>query len=402
MSKKKKVVLAFSGGLDTTYCAKFLSSQGMDVYSCTVNTGGFSEDELDKIAKRAQELGVKEHKTIEATESFYHGCVKYLIFGNVLKNETYPLSVSAERAFQAYSIAKYARAINADIIAHGSTGAGNDQVRFDLAFHIICPKVQVLTPIRDQNLSRDEEIAFLQAEGVKVDCDLAKYSINKGLWGASVGGVETLTSHGPLPEKAYPNLMTKDLVDHEVIKIGFVKGEPVSINGKTYSSPVALIAQLEVIATPYGVGRDIHVGDTIINTKGRVGFEAAAPMLLIKAHHALEKHVLTSKQMKAKQYNATLYGELIHEGQFLEPAARNLEAFLLSTQNKVSGEVTVNLAPYRFTITGISSKNDLMATKFGSYGERTIGWSGEQVKGFTKILSLQSQIYHEVHDYEDL
>lgn len=397
--ENKKVILAFSGGLDTTYCVKYLTDElGLEVYSAVVNTGGFSEEELEDIKTKALELGVKEHATLDETDIFYNKCVRYLIAGNVLKNNTYPLSVSAERVFQAIAIGAYAKKVGAAYIAHGSTGAGNDQVRFDMTFHIMCPDVQIITPIRDKKLSREEEIEYLKSKGVVREWSKAKYSINKGLWGTSVGGAETLTSHEYLPEEAWPTQVTK--TGEEVVEIEYVKGEPVGINGERFAKPVYAIQKLEEIASPYGVGRDIHVGDTIIGIKGRVGFEAAAPTLLIKAHHALEKHVLTKVQLNMKDPLANTYGSMVHEGQFLEPAMRNLEEYLASTQEKVTGVVKIFLAPYRFHVVGIESPYDLMSSKFGSYGEINNTWSGDDVKGFSKIFGNQTSIYFKVNEKE--
>jgi argininosuccinate synthase len=390
----KKVVLAFSGGLDTSYCVKYLDKKGLEVHSAIVNTGGFSEYELKETEKRALHLGVKSHITLDKTPQFYSECIKYLIFGNILKNNTYPLSVSAERVFQALAIGDYANEIKADAIAHGSTGAGNDQVRFDMVFNIICPEKQIITPIRDEKLSREDEIDFLVKNGVEGDWSKAKYSINKGLWGTSVGGKETLTSDQYLPEDAFPTQLSKH--EPEAIEIQFEKGEPVGINGQFFS-PIETIQKLQELAGPFAIGRDIHVGDTIIGIKGRVGFEAAAPMVLIKAHHALEKHILGKWQLYWKDQLATWYGNLVHEGQFLDPVMRNIEAFLDDTQKNVTGTVKVQLAPYRFHILGISSPFDLMSSEFGKYGEMNNAWSGDDVKGFSKIAGNQAMIFHKVN-----
>ncbi len=390
----KKVVLAFSGGLDTSYCVKYLDKKGLEVHSAIVNTGGFSEYELKETEKRALHLGVKSHITLDKTPQFYSECIKYLIFGNILKNNTYPLSVSAERVFQALAIGEYANEIKADAIAHGSTGAGNDQVRFDMVFNIICPDKQIITPIRDEKLSREDEIDFLVKNGVEGDWSKAKYSINKGLWGTSVGGKETLTSDQYLPEDAFPTQLSKH--EPEAIEIQFEKGEPVGINGQFFS-PIETIQKLQELAGPFAIGRDIHVGDTIIGIKGRVGFEAAAPMVLIKAHHALEKHILGKWQLYWKDQLATWYGNLVHEGQFLDPVMRNIEAFLDDTQKNVTGTVKVQLAPYRFHILGISSPFDLMSSEFGKYGEMNNAWSGDDVKGFSKIAGNQAMIFHKVN-----
>ncbi|MCC9135331.1 argininosuccinate synthase [Pontibacter silvestris] len=394
---KKKVVLAFSGGLDTSYCVKYLKEEkDLEIYSALVNTGGFTEQELKEVEQRAYDLGVKQHTTLDEVESYYQSCIKYLVFGNVLKNNTYPLSVSAERVTQAMAIARYAKEVGAEYVAHGSTGAGNDQVRFDMIFHIMIPDVQILTPIRDNKLSREEEIEFLKQHGVEVDFKKAQYSINKGIWGTSVGGKETLTSNTPLPEEAYPTQVTKQ--QPERITLHFVKGELVGLNDETYSSPVQAIQALQEIAAPFGVGRDIHVGDTIIGIKGRVGFEAAAPMVIIKAHHTLEKHVLTKWQLNWKDQLAMFYGNWLHEGQFVDPVMRDIEAFLTSTQDKVTGKVYVLLAPYRFQVEGIDSEHDLMSSKFGSYGEMNKAWSGEDVKGFAKIFGNQAMMYHKINE----
>jgi len=394
MMNKQKVVLAFSGGLDTSYCAVYLAQEkGLDVHTVLVNTGGFMDEELEKTNERALSLGVASHTNIDKTDEFYQKGVKYLLFGNVLKNNTYPLSVSAERVFQAMAIADYASKIKAGAIAHGSTGAGNDQVRFDLIFNVLAPDAEIITPIRDQQLSREEEVEYLKAHGVNAAWGKAKYSVNKGLWGTSVGGAETLTSDQPLPEEAWPTPFGED--DPLTIDITFKRGEPVALNGEKLD-PITLIKQLNDVAAPYGIGRDIHVGDTIIGIKGRVGFEAAAPVILIKAHHLLEKHILSKWQLQWKQQMADLYGMLMHEGQYLDPVMRDIEAFLESTQQFVTGKVTLTLFPYRFELHGIESEFDQMASGFGHYGEMNTGWSGEDVKGFTKILANQTKILNSV------
>ncbi|MBV8255422.1 MAG: argininosuccinate synthase [Chitinophaga sp.] len=391
----KKVVLGFSGGLDTSYCVKYLTEEkGYEVHSVIVNTGGFSDEELKEIEQRAISLGVKSHKTVNAIRSYYDGVIKYLIFGNVLKNNTYPLSVSAERMSQALAIAEYVKEVGADAVAHGSTGAGNDQVRFDMVFHIMIPGVEIITPIRDMKLSREEEITYLQSKGVAVNFEKAMYSINKGIWGTSVGGKETLTSNGMLPEAAWPTQLTKN--GEEQVKLVFEKGELVGINDKKFAHPSEAIQYLQTLAGPYAIGRDIHVGDTIIGIKGRVGFEAAAPMVIIKAHHALEKHVLTKWQLSWKDQLAQFYGNWMHEGQIMDPVMRDIEAFLQHTQENVSGEVFVTLMPYRFQVTGIQSPYDLMSSKFGKYGEMNSGWSGDDVRGFSKIFGNQTMIWHQV------
>lgn len=392
---KKKVVLAFSGGLDTSFCCIHLAKdRDLEVHSVVVNTGGFSDDELKEIEKRAYALGVASHAAVDETENYYNDSIKYLIFGNVLKNATYPLSVSAERVCQATAIANYVKKIGADYVAHGSTGAGNDQVRFDMIFNILIPNVEIITPIRDLKLSREAEIEYLAKHGVEYSAEKAKYSINKGLWGTSVGGAETLTSNKTLPESAWPTQVTETA--SKQVELTFEKGELVGVDGEQMSS-VKAIQKLQEIAAPYGIGRDIHVGDTIIGIKGRVGFEAAGPMVIIKAHHTLEKHTLTKWQLSWKEQLSSFYGNWLHEGQFHDPIMRDIEAFLNSTQSTVSGKVFVELLPYRFQVIGIESAHDLMSNKFGSYGEMNNAWSGEDVKGFSKIFGNQVMIWHKVN-----
>lgn len=396
----KKVVLGFSGGLDTSYCARYLSmDKGYEVHSVIVNTGGFSQKELERIESHAYRLGVKTHTTVDAVRGYYERIVKFLIFGNVLKNNTYPLSVSAERLSQALHIAEHAQKLNADAVAHGSTGAGNDQVRFDMIFQVLIPHAEIITPIRDMQLSREAEIDWLKSQGVDMNFEKAAYSINKGLWGTSVGGKETLHSNGFLPEEAWPTTLTQH--DSREIQIGFRHGEPIAIDGQTYPHPVEVIQHLQEIAGAYAIGRDIHVGDTIIGIKGRVGFEAAAPMVIIKAHHALEKHVLTKWQLQWKDTLAQFYGNWLHEGQILDPVMRDIEAFLQNAQEKVTGEVFVKLFPYRFQITGIESPHDLMSSRFGSYGEMNTGWTGDDVRGFTRIFGNQTAIFQAVNGSSD-
>ncbi|MBC7874993.1 MAG: argininosuccinate synthase [Ferruginibacter sp.] len=393
----KKVVLGFSGGLDTSYCVKYLTEEKeYEVHSIVVNTGGFSEEELNEIETHAYTLGVKSHKAVNAVKDYYDSIVKYLIYGNVLKNNTYPLSVSAERLSQALHIAEHAKEINADAVAHGSTGAGNDQVRFDMIFHIMIPGVEIITPIRDQKLSREEEIAYLQSKEVVMNFEKAMYSINKGLWGTSVGGKETLSSKGLLPEEAWPTQLTKS--GSEEIKLHFEKGELSKVNDKKFRHPSEAIQFVQTIAGPYALGRDIHVGDTIIGIKGRVGFEAAAPMVILKAHHALEKHVLSKWQLQWKDQLSQFYGNWLHEGQILDPVMRDIETYLESSQRNVTGDVFVQLMPYRFQIIGIESKYDLMNSKYGKYGEMNTGFTGDDVRGFSKIFGNQTSIYHLVKE----
>ena len=392
---KKKLVLAYSGGLDTSYCAVYFSRYlDYEVHAVSVNTGGFTESEIETIAEKAYAMGVKTYQNINAVESYYQKVVKFLIFGNVLKNNTYPLSVSAERSIQAVEIIKYAKKINADYVAHGSTGAGNDQVRFDLIFQTLAPEIKIITPIRDQHLTRQEEIQFLIANGIELTWSKAKYSINKGLWGTSVGGQETLTSHLPLPEEAYPSQLQKK--DEQQVQLTFSKGELISIDNQE-GTPQDVIEKLNKLASKYAIGRDIHVGDTILGIKGRVGFEAAAANIIIKSHHLLEKHTLTKWQLQHKEYLSNWYGTHLHEGLFLDPVMRDLESFLENSQTQVSGHVYVSLKPYHFTIDGIASKNDLMDTDFGIYGEENKYWTADEAKGFIKIYANQSIIFQNTH-----
>jgi argininosuccinate synthase len=395
----KKVVLAYSGGLDTTFCALHLTKDlGYEVHAVIVNTGGFSAEELETIEQRAKSLGVASFHILEVLDTYYEEVIKYLVFGNVLKNATYPLSVSAERILQAKSLAEYAKSIGAKAVAHGSTGAGNDQVRFDMIFQTIVPDIEIITPIRDLRLSRQEEIEYLKKHGVSMNFEKAAYSVNKGIWGTSVGGKETLTSSEYLPEEAWPNQVTQ--TEPKEITLHFVEGELKGVNGEIFGNPVNAIQTVQALAGPYGIGRDIHVGDTIIGIKGRVGFEAAAPIIIIKGHQLLEKHTLTKWQMFWKNQLSEFYGNHLHEGHYLDPVMRNLEAFLADTQKFVSGEVRVLLQPYRFTLLGISSDHDLMSSKFGSYGEMNKGYTGEDVKGFTRILGNQTAIFHKVNSHD--
>jgi argininosuccinate synthase len=397
---KEKVLLAFSGGLDTTYCVKYLEEKGMEVHTAIVNTGGFSDSELLVIRAKAEKLGVASHENLDVTDVYYQKCIRYMIFGNMLKNRTYPYSVSSERTFQAIAIVNYARKIGAKYIAHGSTGAGNDQVRFDLIFNVLAPEIKIITPIREKKLSRDEEIEYLKSKGVEANWEKMKYSINKGLWGTSIGGKETLSSNLPLPEEAYPSHPTQS--KGETLELEFVSGEVVAVNGEKFENPVHAIRKIEQIGASYAIGRDMHVGDTIIGIKGRVGFEAASAILIINAHLALEKHALTKWQMHWKEQLSTWYGMFLHEGQYLEPVMRNIEKFIEDTQVAVNGKVFIQLEQYRFFINGIESKNDLMNARFASYGEMNNAWTADDVKGFTKILANPLNIYYSVNDKPEI
>ena len=391
---KEKLVLAYSGGLDTSYSLKKLSQENYEVHAVSVNTGGFSKQEIDTIEKKAYEIGAHTYKNINALKSYYNKIVRYLIYGNVLKNNTYPLSVSAERIIQAIEILEYAKKNDAKYIAHGSTGAGNDQVRFDMIFQVLAPEIKIITLIRDQELSREEEIEYLKNNGVDIPWEKAKYSINQGLWGTSVGGAETLTSKEPLPESAFPSVLKKN--NSEELELEFKLGELYAVNQKK-GDPVQLIQEIHNIAKDFAIGRDVHVGDTIIGIKGRVGFEAAAPIIIIKAHHLLEKHTQSKWQQFQKDQLANFYGMHLHEGHYLDPVMRDIENYMKSSQSNVNGKVFIKLHPYRFELLGIDSPNDLMQAKFGSYGEMNKGWSSEEAKGFIKIFSNASRIYQNIN-----
>ncbi len=390
----KKLVLAYSGGLDTSYCLKKLSNEDYEVHAVSVNTGGFSKKQIEKQKKKAYAMGASTYKSINALKSFYEKIVKYLIYGNVLKNNTYPLSVSAERIIQSIEIIEYAKNINADFVSHGSTGAGNDQVRFDLIFQVLAPEIQIITPIRDNKLTREAEIDYLKNQGINLSWEKAQYSINQGLWGTSVGGNETLTSNQSLPDTAYPSPLTK--TSPKKIILSFKAGEIVALNGKN-TSPVNLIQKLQEIAKDYAIGRDTHVGDTIIGIKGRVGFEAAAPMIIIKAHHLLEKHTQTKWQQFQKEQMANFYGMQLHEGNYLDAVMRDIEAFLESSQKTVNGDVFITLYPNRFELEGVESPNDLMNASFASYGENNKAWTAEDAKGFIKISSNSHKIFKTIN-----
>ena len=391
--EKKRVVLAFSGGLDTSFCVKYLSEElGYEVYTAIANTGGFSEEELASIEQRAYALGATKHATLDITEQYYDKSIKYMVYGNILRNGTYPISVSSERTFQAIAIIEYAKSVGAHCVAHGSTGAGNDQVRFDLTFQILAPEIEIITPTRDMTLTREYEINYLKEHGYVADFVKMEYSINKGLWGTSVGGKETLHSEQTLPESAYPSQVTA--TEPTTLKLTFAKGEISAVNGVEYTDKVAAIRAVEAIGSQYGIGRDMHIGDTIIGIKGRVGFEAAAPMLIIAAHKMLEKHTLTKWQQYWKDQIGTWYGMFLHEAQYLDPVMRDMEAFLESTQANVDGAVEITLRPYSYTLVGVTSDFDLMKTDFGEYGEVNKAWSADDVKGFTKIMANSMKIYY--------
>jgi len=393
---KEKVVLAFSGGLDTSFCAIYLSvEKGMEVHTAIANTGGFSKEELALIEKKAYALGVKSHKLLDVTDEYYNKGIRFMVYGNVLRNNTYPISVSSERIFQALAVIEYAKSIGATHVAHGSTGAGNDQIRFDLAFGVLAPEIKIITPTRDLELTRDAEINYLRDHGVVDNFEKMAYSVNKGLWGTSIGGKETLHSDQTLPEEAYPTHLQKE--GEEIITLEFLKGQLRGVNGKTHRNPVDSINEVERLGAAWAIGRDMHIGDTIIGIKGRVGFEAAAPMLIIKAHQMLEKHTLTKWQQYWKEQLGNWYGMFLHEAMYLEPVMRDIEKFLENSQENVTGKVIINLRPYHFQLIGIDSEHDLMNSEFGQYGEMNKGWTAEDAKGFTKILANQLKIYYSVN-----
>ncbi len=391
----KKVVLAYSGGLDTSFAVKYLSEElGYEVHTALANTGGFSKSETEALAKRAISLGAKSHVTLEIENDYYQKCIRYMIYGDVMRNGTYPISVSSERTFQAIAIIEYAKKIGADAVAHGSTGAGNDQVRFDLTFRVLAPEIEIITPTRDLTLTREYEINYLKERGIEADFKKMEYSINKGLWGTSIGGKETLKSEQTLPESAYPSQVSS--VEPQRMTISFNKGEITAVNGQEFSSKVDAIRKVEEIGSQYGIGRDMHIGDTIIGIKGRVGFEAAGAILIIAAHRMLEKHTQTKWQIYWKEQVANWYGMFVHEAQYLEPVMRDIEKMLESSQRNVTGTVELLLRPYSFTLVGVDSPYDLMKTDFGEYGEVNKAWSADDVKGFTNILSNQIHIYNNV------
>ena len=397
MEQKKKVVVAFSGGLDTSFTVMYLAKEkGYEVYAACANTGGFSDEQLKQNEENAYKLGAVKYVTLDVTQEYYEKSLKYMIFGNVLRNGTYPISVSSERIFQALAIARYANEIGADAIAHGSTGAGNDQIRFDMTFLVLAPNVEIITLTRDMALSRQEEIDYLNKHGFSADFTKLKYSYNVGLWGTSICGGEILDSAQGLPETAYLKHVEKE--GSEQLRLTFEKGELKAVNDEKFDDPIKAIQKVEEIGAAYGIGRDMHVGDTIIGIKGRVGFEAAAPMVIIKAHHMLEKHTLTKWQLYWKDQISAFYGNYLHEGQYYDPVMRDFEAFLESTQRTVSGDVYVELHPYRFVLVGIKSDHDLMSNKFGAYGETMNDWTSEDVKGFGKIFGNQNKIYYKVNE----
>ncbi len=395
MNEKSDVVLAYSGGLDTSYCVLYLQEKGFNVHAVHINTGGFDDNEVAELDKRAMDMGAVTFLSINNEQDYYAKCLRYLLYGNILRNNTYPLSVSSERAFQAIALLEYTEEIGASHVAHGSTGAGNDQIRFDSIFESLAAHVNVITPIRDQQLSRKEEIQYIRDRGFEWNQAKGDYSINQGLWGTSIGGKETLASRYTLPEDAWPNHCTEE--SPKELSITFSKGQAIELNGERFDTPVALIKALNHLGHRYAIGRDVHVGDTIIGIKGRVAFEAPAALILIKSHELLEKHTLTKWQIHWKKQLADWYGMFLHEAKYFDPVMRNIEGFLTDTQDTVSGTVFLQLHPYRFQLIGIASEHDLMNSDFGQYGETNKAWTGDDAKGFTKIYSNPEKIYYSIN-----
>lgn len=395
---KKKVVVAFSGGLDTSYTVMKLTKDGWDVYAACANTGGFSEEQLKSNEENAYKLGAVKYITLDVTNEYYEKSLKYMIFGNVMRNNCYPISVSSERIFQAIAIARYANEIGADAIAHGSTGAGNDQIRFDMTFLVMSPGIEIITLTRDKALSRKKEVDYLNKNGFFADFTKLKYSYNVGIWGTSICGGEILDPTQGLPEEAYLKHVTKE--DETKLKITFEKGEITAVNGEKFSDKIKAIQKIEEIGASYAIGRDCNVGDTIIGIKGRVGFEAAAPKLIIEAHRLLEKSTLSKWQQYWKDQIGNWYGMFLHESQYLEPVMPDIEAMMTSSQRNVNGTAILKLRPYSFQTVGIDSKDDLTKSKLGEYGEMQHGWTAEDAKGFIKVSSTPLRVYYGMHPDE--
>ncbi|MDQ2069587.1 argininosuccinate synthase [Natronospira bacteriovora] len=397
MQSRGKIVLAYSGGLDTTYCALWLKEQGWEVHTVTVDTGGFDAAELARIEAAARHADVAGHSVIDARRPLFDRFLRYLIYGNVLRGASYPLCVSAERACQAEAVARHALAIGADALAHGSTGAGNDQIRFDVAFQVLAPGLAVITPIRDQGLSREQEVAYLARHGVVIPPATGRYSVNAGLWGTTVGGAETLDGWSELPESAFPSGPPAAASDESrELCITFEQGIPVMLDGESLE-PVPLIERLNDLAAHFGIGRGVHLGDTILGIKGRVGFEAGAAQLLITGHRELEKLLLSGRQLFWKAQLGDLYGSLIHEGQAFDPLVGNLEAFLEASQKTVSGEVRLRLYPRALSVLGVRSPHSLMDSRAAAYGEANHLWDGADARGFARVFAVGQRLSGQVH-----
>ena len=393
MADKKQVILAYSGGLDTSYCVLYLQERGFEVITLTVDTGGFSASELSEMEARAKTLGAAEHHTVDAKAQVFDEYVSYQIKGNILRGQVYPLAVAAERVVQASVVADYALRMGAAAVAHGSTGAGNDQVRFDVVFQVLCPELEIITPVRDETLTREEEYSKLAERGVNIPASTRKYSINAGLWGGTIGGGETHDSWTEIPDDVYDLVLNDEkLVESEQITIEFEKGIPTKIDGTAYAGP-ELIAVLGNKCRQHRVGLDIHIGDTVLGIKGRIAFEAGAGIVLIKSHRELEKITTTAWQRFWKDQMGEFYGKLLHEGLAFEPAMRDIEALIDSSQERVSGEARVRLDQGHFVVNGVRSPYSMMDSGSGIYGEIPKLWDGQDTRGYAKIVAVPARLH---------
>lgn len=388
------VVLAFSGGLDTCWCVRTLREQGYDVVTATVDVGGFSEQEIERLAETSSTLGAKAHHHIDARRAFYDEVVRFLVMGNVRKGDVYPLCVGSERGLQAAKVASLALDLEAKAVAHGCTAAGNDQVRFEIALAATAPSLDILAPVRDLAPMRDDQIETLTSCGLPLPAGGGRFSINSGMWGITIGGQETLTSHGPIPEEAW--VRTKGAFEADppprTLRLAFERGEAVALDGRRLA-PVALIESLDAVAAGFGLGRGIHLGETLLGTKGRVAFEAPAATVLLQAHRELEKLVLTGTQLQAKEMLSPLYAELVHGGRHRDPAARDIEALLLSSQQSVTGNVEVLLRTGSSFVTGVTSPHSLMEASRSTYGEVAGDWTPADARGFSRITGLPTILH---------
>ena len=389
------ILLAFSGGLDTSFCVPWLKdTYQRPVITVTVDTGGIDAEAARSLAERSKRLGAIAHHQIDARGAYFDQVLKFLIMGNVRRGNLYPLCVGAERVLQAQTIAQMALSLGTTMVAHGCTAAGNDQVRFEVALRTLAPDLEIIAPVRDRAFQRPEQLKFLQERKLPIPPFGAAYSVNRGLWGVTIGGKETLTSEGSIPEDAW--VLSKDAYSKprqpERHRIGFERGVPVSVDGERLSA-VGVIEKLETLAGPFAIGRGVHLGDTVIGTKGRVAFEAPAAEVLLTAHRELEKLVMTGKQQRLKELVAQPYGDMVHEGQHLDPVCRDIEALLLSSQSRVSGEVRVLLRPGSMFVEGVSSAYSLMAASKGVYGESAGEWTPADALGYSKMLALTGVFY---------